>query len=79
MCHSNCCEPSSCCGARNLCAPIIPPSPKAESYRIALIVISVLHFGVFLFKTYMMGIMSGFTDLIAISILWVALIRFDYC
>ena len=73
-----CCK-SKCCGGRDCCAPIIPPNDKAKGWRIALIVVLVLHAAVLVLKCVLMGIGSGITDLVAIIILIIALVRFDYC
>ena len=78
-----CCG-SSCCGfegcsERACCSPIIPPSGKAKNWRIGLWIIVALHFVVMVLKMYLMGIFSGATDLFAITILIIALVRFDYC
>ena len=68
-----------CCGGRDCCAPIIPPSGKAKNWRIGLWVILGLHVIVMGLKMYLMGIFSGLTDAFAINILAIALVRFDYC
>lgn len=46
---------------------------------IVLIVVLCLHFLVFCFKTYMMGLFSGLTDLVAVIVLIIAVIRLDFC
>ena len=77
-CGSTCCG-AECCGGRDCCAPIIPPSGKAKNWRIGLWIVLVLHVIVLGLKMYLMGIFSGLTDLFAITILAVALVRYDYC
>ena len=69
----------TCCGGRDCCAPIIPQTTKAKNYRVALLVITILHVVLLCVKVYFMGLMSGLSDLLAITILIVALVRFDYC
>lgn len=69
----------TCCGGRNLCGPVIKPNNSAENYRIGLIVIVCLHFAVFVVKSIFTGIFSGITDLVAITFLIIAIIRFDFC
>lgn len=44
-----------------------------------LAVIVGCHFAVFFIKAYLMGLFSGFSDLIAIIVLIVGLVRYDYC
>ena len=73
-----CC--SSCCGGgRDCCAPIIPPNEKAYSWRTGLWIIFSLHCVVTILKMVYMGIFSGLTDIFALVILSIALVRFDYC
>jgi len=69
----------TCCGGRNICGPIIPPNEKAYNFRIGLIVIIVLHFICFVVKAWFLGFFSALTDIVAITILILAIIRFDYC
>jgi len=69
----------TCCGGRNICGPIIPVNEKAYNFRIGLIVIVVLHFACFVVKAYFLGFFSALTDIIAITVLILAIIRFDYC
>ena len=77
-CGSSCCGYEGCSG-RDCCAPIIPPSGKAKNWRIGLWIVLALHIVVMGLKIYLMGVFSGFTDLFAITILAIALVRFDYC
>lgn len=75
-CRSKCC----CCGTgRDCCAPIVPPNEKAKNYRVALWVLIGVHFAVLIVKMIYMGIFSGLTDLVAITVLVIAIVRFDYC
>ena len=75
-----CCRSSCCCGnGRNCCAPIVPVNEKAKNYRIALYCLIAVHFAVLIVKMIYMGIFSGLTDLVAITVLIIAIIRFDYC
>ena len=75
-----CCRSSCCCGTgRNCCAPIVPVNEKAKNYRIALYCLIAVHFAVLIVKMIYMGIFSGLTDLVAITVLIIAIIRFDYC
>lgn len=68
------------CGSeRDCCAPIVPPNDKARNYRVGLYVIGGLHIVVFFIKVYLMGLFSGFSDLIGLVLLLLAIIRFDYC
>ena len=69
----------TCCGPRNLCGPIIPPNEKAYNFRIGLIVILCLHAILFVAKAFFLGFFSALTDIVAITILIVAIVRFDYC
>jgi len=69
----------TCCGGRNICGPIIPPNEKAYNFRIGLIVLVILHFITFVVKAWFLGFFSALTDIVAITILIVAIIRFDYC
>lgn len=73
------CKCCGCDGRRECCSPIIPPTEKAKNYRVALVVVTVLHFLVFFVKAHYMGFFSGLTDLAACIILIVATVRFDYC
>ena len=73
------CKCCGCGGNRDCCSPIVPPSDKAKNYRIALFVVLAFHVIVFGVKTYFMGLFSGLTDLAAIIILIIGIIRFDYC
>jgi hypothetical protein len=75
MCCCNC----TCCGERDCCAPIIPPNQKARNWRTCLFVVIGFHFAVMFVKIIFMGFFSGMTDFISIIILWVALVRYDYC
>jgi hypothetical protein len=70
-----------CCndGGRECCSPIIPPSGKAKNWRIGLWIIVALHCIVLGLKMYLMGVFSALTDLFAITILVIAIVRFDYC
>lgn len=74
MCCCNCCG-----GGRDCCAPIIPPSEKALSWRNGLWVIFGLHLVVTVLKIVYMGLFSGLTDIFSLVILSIALVRFDYC
>ena len=67
------------CGQRECCAPIIPPSEKAQGWRIGLIVLLVLQIIVAGVKIYFMGFGSGITDIAACVILVMAIVRYDYC
>ena len=69
----------SCCGERDCCAPIVPQTSKAKNYKVALLVIVLLHFVLLCVKFFYMGLFSGMSDILAIIILVVALVRFDYC
>jgi hypothetical protein len=73
-----CCK-CDCCGGRDCCAPIIPANEKAKSWRTGLWVIFALHCVVVVIKSIYMGLFSGFTDIFALIILAIALVRFDYC
>jgi len=64
---------------RGCCEPIIPPTEKAKCWRIVLIVILVLHFGLIAAKIYFLGLLSVIVDVAAVTILWVAIARYDYC
>ena len=64
---------------RGCCEPIIPPNDKAKCWRIVLIVILVFHFIIIGIKAYYLGILSPIIDVAAVSILWVAICRYDYC
>lgn len=69
-----------CCGSkRDCCAPIVPVTDKAKTMNTGLAVIVALHFAVLVIKVYLMGIFSGLSDLIAIIVLIVGLVRYDYC
>lgn len=68
-----------CCGNRNCCAPIVPVTDKAKTMNTGLAVILACHFVVLFIKVYMMGIFSGLSDLAAIVVLIVGLVRYDYC
>jgi len=69
----------TCGGKRNCCAPIVPETEKAKTMQIGLWVIMGCHFIILFIKSYLMGIFSGLSDLAAIVILIIALIRYDYC
>ena len=69
----------TCCGGRNLCGPIVPPNDKAKNFRIGLIVITCLHFVLFVVKCVYLGFFSSLTDIAALAIIIIAIIRFDYC
>jgi hypothetical protein len=64
---------------RNCCAPIVPVTTKAKTLNTGLAVITACHFIVLFIKCYLMGVFAGLTDLIALVILIVALVRYDYC
>lgn len=68
-----------CCGNRNCCAPIIPVTGKAKTMNTGLAVILACHFVVLFIKVYLMGIFSGLSDLTAIVVLIVGLVRYDFC
>lgn len=69
-----------CCGSkRNCCAPIVPVTEKAKTMNTGLAIIVACHFVVLFIKMYLMGIFSGFSDLIALIVLIVGLVRYDYC
>ena len=68
-----------CCGGRECCAPIIPQTEKAKNWRVGLWIIFGFHCVLLCVKVYYMGLMSGLSDLLAIIILIVAIVRFDYC
>lgn len=76
-----CCK-AKCCGCgegRDLCGPIIKANEKCENYRYALYVVGGLHVAVFVLKCVLMGIFAGLPDVIALTFLVLALLRFDYC
>jgi len=62
-----------------MCGPIIPVNEKAYNFRIGLIIIICLHFACFVVKAWFLGFFSALTDIIAIVVLILAIIRFDYC
>jgi hypothetical protein len=70
-----------CCNSsgRQCCSPIVPPNEKAKNWRACLFVVIGFHFCIFIAKAIFMGFFSGATDLLAIIILWIALVRYDYC
>lgn len=71
-----CCK---CGDGRDCCAPIIPPNEKAENWKTGLWVIFSLHVVIVILKMMYMGIFSGLTDIFALIILSIALVRYDYC
>ena len=73
-----CCK-CDCYGGRDCCAPIIPANEKAKNWRTGLWVIFLLHCIVVIIKMMYMGLFSGITDIFALIILAIALVRFDYC
>jgi hypothetical protein len=74
-----CCCKCDCIGDRDCCAPIIPANEKAKNWRTGLWVIFALHCIVVIIKMIYMGLFSGVTDIFALIILSIALVRFDYC
>jgi hypothetical protein len=64
---------------RDCCAPIVPVTNKAKTMNTGLAVIVGLHVAVLFIKVYLMGLFSGLSDLVAIIILIVGLVRYDYC
>ena len=73
-----CCK-CDCIGGRDCCSPIIPPNDKAKSWKTGLWIILTLHFIVIVLKVIYMGLFSGLTDVFALAILSIALVRYDYC
>ena len=74
MCLCNCCG-----NKRNCCAPVVPVTDKAKTMNTGLAVIVALHVVVLVIKSYLMGFFSATSDLVAIVILILGLIRYDYC
>ena len=56
----------------------MPPNAKARNWQMGLWVVMGLQFVVLIGKCYLMGLMAGASDLIAIIVLLLAQIRFDY-
>ena len=52
---------------------------KAKNYRVALWVLVGVHLAVSIVKMVYMGWFSGLADLVAITVLVIAIVRFDYC
>ena len=68
----------SCGGRRNCCGPIVPVNSKAKNWQMGLWVVMGLQFVVLIGKCYLMGLMAGLSDLVAIIVLILAQIRYDY-
>ena len=57
----------------------MPVTGKAKTMNTGLGVILACHAVVLVIKIYLMGAFSGFSDLLAIIILIVGLVRYDFC
>lgn len=69
----------TCGGKRNCCAPIVPPTDKAKTMAIGLWIIVGCHCIILFIKCYLMGFFSGLSDMGAIVVLVIAIVRYDYC
>jgi hypothetical protein len=69
----------TCGSKRNCCGPIVPVTSKAKTMNTGLAIIVACHVVVLFIKMYLMGFFSGLSDLTAIIVLIIGLVRYDYC
>ena len=60
------------------CDPIVPPTEKAKSHRIQLMICGFIHLGLALCLCFVIP-MSGIYEIIDVAILFCALAQCNYC